>query len=1579
MAKKIRGMTIEIGADTSKFEKAMNDSYDKIGRVSREVRNLKKLLKEDPGNVTLFTQTFTAMNEQLDESKKKLKALKAALSSALNELSKGNGSKEIVRALNEEIFATERAIRNLEKDIRSVERSFSAFEKLKRSISSIDGALKKNEQGLRAVNKALKLDPKNLDLVKQKQELLADSIDKTRQKLELVKKAQKEASIEFAKGNIGKDEYAKISAQVVQTTDDLKKLMVEADVVGQKFKDLSGKFEAFGSRASKIGSNLTKKISAPIIGGLGLATKAATDFEQAMAGVRKTTDMSQVELAEMGQEFRNIAKESPVAAKEIAGIGEMAGQLGVDKEHIVDFSKTISDLTIATNLTAEQGAMDLARFMNITGATFDETSRLGSAIVELGNNYATTETEILEMSTRLAAQATIAGFSSAETMGLATALSSVGLKAEAGGTSFSSLLQKINTFALGSNEQIARVNEMLQSTGYTMEDVSQAIENGTSASGASLGEMANAIGMTEDELRALVIGAEEGSDKLNTFASVAGMSAKEFAEKWKKDPVEALEAFLKGVDDVIKGGGDLSGVFKDLGINGRREIDTVQRLASKHELLGEAVEDASKAYESDMALKKEVDIFNQTFGNRLKTLKNNVIDLAISFGEKLIPHLETFVEWLKNIVAKLDEMKPETMERLLKALLGLAAIGPGISLVGKLASGLGKVFKWGSKVSENLTLLNGGFTAANTGAGLFAKALTAIHSPAGLVFGLITTVGVPALIALVEHMRGASVESDIFGNDVSEGTQKAVQGYLDLDREAEAALNNLKATGETVSKDAAENIVGNFSSMGEDLVRELEGQRDRVRETLGSIWDVNDPENGEENAEKINKIEEFYNEQIKDVQEGEKRIREILNTASEEKRKLTGEEFQEISKIQTQMKESAINNLTESEEETAIIRQRMKDDAGAITTEMMSEMISQSATKRDQVIDDAEEEYNEQIRIAENLRAEGGTINNEMADEIIKAAKRKKDDTIKAAEEEHEKVVKEAEQQGKDIIDNIDTVTGEIKPKWQTFWEGMSEGWTSFWGGIGDWMREKIPGLGKWVDDFWKRHDEKMSKYAGESLKNLDTITGQGMDEINRTTEEKMNTVFGTSSKAWHDMQVNASEEVGNMNRNLSDGIDFMNETANIKFGELNGSVNTAWDTANLNTSGRLDFLNRTVGIKFDGTNTVVGQKLDNVNGTVDEKLNTVNTTASGKFDGMNTDTSEKLDTVNKTVGGKFGEMDSIVENRLGTVNTTASGKFDGMNIDADSRLKLLNDTAGNSFDTVNTDAESKLGSASKTGVDKFTNLTNQATLQLNELTNNANSSFNKLNSNAIKSFTNIGKGVTNSINNMVRNVTNSLNNMVNTFNNSFNRLSTNTKSKFENIKKTIINAIKSAASNAKAQINNMVNNSNSGFQAMANNGRNQFNYLKNNMVNTMRSAVNTISGEMNRLKSIFNTTLPSPRVVLPHPRISGSFSLDPPRVPSVWVEWYKKGAIFTKPTMFNTPYGIKGVGEAGAEAVLPIERLADIFADTMKKVNDNGNSDTGIVITGNTFNIRSEDDIEKVARQLYRYIETKRRGVGLG
>ena len=154
------------------------------------------------------------------------------------------------------------------------------------------------------------------------------------------------------------------------------------------------------------------------------------------------------------------------------------------------------------------------------------------------------------------------------------------------------------------------------------------------------------------------------------------------------------------------------------------------------------------------------------------------------------------------------------------------------------------------------------------------------------------------------------------------------------------------------------------------------------------------------------------------------------------------------------------------------------------------------------------------------------------------------------------------------------------------------------------------------------------------------------------------------------------------------------------------------------------------------------------------------------------------------------------------------------------------------------------------------------------------------------------------------------------------------------------------------------------------------WNGIKNSITGPINAARDAVGRAIDRIKSFFNINLSFPHIKLPHFRISGGFSLNPPSVPHFGIDWYKKGGIFTRPTIFNTPYGMKGVGEAGAEAVLPIDRLSDLMAKAMDTSQSVGG---GVTISGNTFIIRKEEDIEDIARRLYRMIESKKRGVGLG
>lgn len=305
---------------------------------------------------------------------------------------------------------------------------------LQKALSKVNSATSSLSKELRGINSLLKLDPKNSELLKQKQDILNSSISTTQDKLKQLQKIKEEADKKMADGTeINEENYRALQREIINTQNKLSNLKNEAsnwNKAGTFLTNLGKELQEVGSKIDNLGTKLTTRLSIPITGALSIATKEAIEFESAFTGVTKTVNASDEQLDELKQGIKDLAKEIPSTTTEISAVAESAGQLGIQTENILDFSKAMIDLGNSTNLTSENAASQLAKFANIMQMSQKDFDRLGSSIVDLGNNFATTEADIVNMAMRLAGAGKQVGLSEGEVLGLATALSSVGIEAE---------------------------------------------------------------------------------------------------------------------------------------------------------------------------------------------------------------------------------------------------------------------------------------------------------------------------------------------------------------------------------------------------------------------------------------------------------------------------------------------------------------------------------------------------------------------------------------------------------------------------------------------------------------------------------------------------------------------------------------------------------------------------------------------------------------------------------------------------------------------------------------------------------------------------------------------------------------------------------------------------------------------------------------------------------------------------------------------------------------------------------------------------------------------------------------------
>lgn len=404
--------------------------------------------------------------------------------------------------------------------------------------------------------------------------------------------------------------------------------------------DTADSAESFGSRATQAVDAVSSVLAAAGISaalkeikeGFDECVQASMDFESAITGVAKTTDLTDEELADMSDAIKAMSTEIPASTTEIAAVAESAGQLGIQKDALLDFTRVMTMLGTATNMTAEDAATALARFANITGMSADNYDRLGAVIVDLGNNFATTESEITQMGTRLASGGKLAGLTEPQIMALAAAMSSVGIEAEAGGTA---MTQTLN-----------------------------AIEKAVAT----------------------------GEDSLQSFADVAGMSADSFAEMWNTDALGALTAFIRGLGNLDEQGESAVLVLEDLGLTGIRQSNMLKSLALAADQMDSAVQTANTAWDENIALTNEANKRYATTQSKLDMMQNAYNNLKVAVGDAFTPALRDAYDAGTDVLNVLGEFVQEN-PALVKGVVTFTGVVGGATVALTAYAAISKVIK----------------------------------------------------------------------------------------------------------------------------------------------------------------------------------------------------------------------------------------------------------------------------------------------------------------------------------------------------------------------------------------------------------------------------------------------------------------------------------------------------------------------------------------------------------------------------------------------------------------------------------------------------------------------------------------------------------------------------------------------------------------------------------------------------------------------------------------------------------------------------------------------------------------------
>ena len=589
----------KLSGQNAALEKSTQNAADAVSQANTNLNNARAAVQTTEAEIEQCNQALRLAQTEWDAAGKAIKANTTAINSFCKQIGLAESKFRLASA----------GIKELDKSVPGLTAKLTM---LGDKVELQEKQVQKYEQSLEEAKRQL--------LAAQQ----ANDPDKIQEATDAVTEAETAL-------NNARAELKQTRSEIEETNRHLRTAQSMWTELGEDLTAVGERLKKTGDLFTEIGQTLTTTVTAPVLALGATAIKASISFESAFASVRKTVDATDAQFTQLSADIKQMSTEVATSADDIAEVVAIAGQLGIETDYLTDFARTMIDLGTSTDIVASDAASTLAKFANITGMDQSQFGNLGAALVDLGNNYATTESSIMTMSMRLAAAGHQVGLSEAQILGFAAALSSVGIEAEMGGSAFSKALVKME------------------------------------------------------------VAAATGGDALDDFAQVSGMTSAQFKSLWDSDPAAAFQAFIVGLSQMDEEGMSAIATLQDIGIAEVRLRDTLLRAVNATELFAETQQTATRAWAENTALTTEAGKRYATTESQLINLKNKAMLFAQQLGDDLNPTIKELISGADDMLDRFLELDEAQRQQIIEFAMTAASVGPVLLAYGKVSKGIGTI------------------------------------------------------------------------------------------------------------------------------------------------------------------------------------------------------------------------------------------------------------------------------------------------------------------------------------------------------------------------------------------------------------------------------------------------------------------------------------------------------------------------------------------------------------------------------------------------------------------------------------------------------------------------------------------------------------------------------------------------------------------------------------------------------------------------------------------------------------------------------------------------------------------------